>query len=119
MVNQASALQRLWEDTCSIYTKEKTTNETTKRTEFAEKLLHENQPCKLSFETLASTSEMNNAPSLRQGVKLFISNTLSIPAGSKIVVTRNGVQYTYKNSGEPGVFTHHQEISLELFEGWA
>ena len=119
MVNQANALQMLWKDTCSIYTKEKTTNSTTKRTEFTEELLYENQSCKLSFETLTSTTGMNHAPSISQGVKLFISNMLSIPAGSKIVVTRNGVQYIYKNSGEPGVFTYHQEIPLELFEGWA
>lgn len=119
MVSQLKALQLLWKDTCSIYIREKTTNEVTKRTEFTEKPLYENQPCKLSFETLTSTNEVNNAPSIGQGVKLFISNGLSIPAGSKIVVTRNGSTFTYKQSGEPGVFTHHQEISLELFEGWA
>lgn len=119
MVNHAAALQRLWKDTCSIYIKGKKTNEITKRTEFTEELLYENQSCKLSFETLTSTTGMNHAPSISQGVKLLISNMLSIPAGSKIVVTRNGVEYAYKNSGEPGVFTHHQEISLELFKGWA
>ena len=119
MVNTLSALQKLWNDTCSVYTKAKSTNQTTKRTEFTEAVVFENQPCKLSFETLTSTNEIDHAPSVGQGAKLFISNLLSIPAGSKIVVTRSGSTYTYKQSGEPGVFTYHQEISLELFEGWA
>ncbi len=119
MVDTSSALQMLWNDTCSVYTRAKATNATTKRTEFNEVAAFLNQPCKLSFETLTSTTETDHAPSVSQGAKLFISKQLSIPAGSKIVVTRGGSTYTYKQSGEPGVFTHHQEIQLELFEGWA
>lgn len=119
MVDTSKALQKLWNDTCSIYTYGKTVNSTTKRTEFAESLLYENQPCKLSFETLTSTSEADHAPSIAQGVKLFIDVGLSIPDGSKVVITRGLNTFTYKSSGEPGIFTNHQEINLELFEGWA
>lgn len=113
------ALQRMWKDTCSVYVQEKRKNESTKRTEFVEVALFENQPCKLSFESLTTTKETNHAPSVTQGVKLFIDNELSIPSGSKIVVTRKDKSFTYKSSGEPGVFTYHQEINLEIFEGWA
>lgn len=119
MVNQEKALQKLWKDVCSVYIQDKQTNPTTKRTEFVELLLIENQPCKLSFETLTSTNETDHAPSVSQGAKLFVSNTLVIPEGSKIVVKRNASTFTYKQSGEPGVFTYHQEIPLELFKGWA
>lgn len=119
MVNTSKALQKLWNDTCSIYTYGKTVNPTTKRTEFAESVLHENQPCKLSFETLTSTDEVSHAPSISQGVKLFIGVGLSIPDGSEVVITRGSNTFTYKSSGEPGIFTNHQEINLELFEGWA
>ena len=119
MVNTKEALQKLWNDTCSVYTYGKTVNATTKRTEFAETLLYDNQPCKLSFESLSATAEDNHAPRITQGVKLFVDNLLSIPDGSKVVITRGSNTFTYKSSGEPGIFTNHQEINLELFEGWA
>lgn len=119
MVIQEKALKLLWKDTCSVFIQSKKTNETTKRTEFEEIPLYENQPCKLSFETLTSTTETDHAPSVSQGAKLFVSNELFIPAGSKIVITRKNTTFSYKQSGEPGVFTYHQEIPLELFDGWA
>lgn len=119
MVNQKKALQRFWKDVCSVFIQDKKVNEVTKRTEFVETALFENQPCKLSFETLTSISETDHAPSVTQGVKLFLDNEYSVPAGSKIVVVRNQKTFTYKASGEPGVYTNHQEIPLELFEGWA
>ena len=28
-------------------------------------------------------------------------------------------EFTFSHSGESGVFTHHQEIYLELWKGWA
>lgn len=112
-------LEKLWEDSCTVYIREKTTDATTKRTVYADYKLYENQPCKLSFETLTSTTEADHTPLVVQRVKLFVGNELDIPAGSKIVITRNNKTYTYKASGEPGVFTHHQEILLEQFEGWA
>ena len=31
----------------------------------------------------------------------------------------NEVTMDYKNTGKPAVYDSHQEISLELFEGWA
>lgn len=109
----------MWKDTCSVYIQDKKKNESTKRTEFVEVALFENQPCKLSFESLTTTKETNHAPSVTQGAKLFIDNGLTIPSGAKIVVTRQGKTFTYQSSGEPGVFTNHQEINLELFERWA
>ena len=119
MVKQKKALQLFWKDSCSVFIQSKKQNLTTKRNEFDETALFENQPCKLSFETLTSTSETDHAPSISQGVKLFLDSELSVPAGSKVVVVRNGRTFTYKASGEPGVFTNHQEIPLELFESWA
>ena len=55
-------------------------------------------------------------------VKLFLSPDVKVPAGCKIIVTRpNDVErtFTYSRSGEPGVFSNHQEIMLEPFRGWA
>lgn len=51
----------------------------------------ENQPCKLSFETIAATVQTDTAAALSQGVKVFLSPDVSIKAGSKLTVTQNGV----------------------------
>ena len=90
-------------------------------TNFQEVTVLEDQPCKLSFETLTSSTG-DPVATVSQSVKLFISPDVEIPAGCKIVVTRfNDLErtFTYSRSGEPGIFTNHQEIMLEPFKGYA
>lgn len=122
MVNaQRKALERLWKDRCTVYRRVKVTDPKTKLTDFDEKPLLQDQPCKLSFETLNST-DGDHVATVAQSVKLFISPDVEIPAGCKIVVTRfNDLErtFTYSRSGEPGIFTNHQEIMLEPFKGYA
>ena len=122
MVNaQRKALERLWKDRCTVYHRVKVTDPKTKLTDFEEKPLLQDQPCKLSFETLNST-DGDHVATVAQSVKLFISPDVEIPAGCKIVVIRfNDLErtFTYSRSGEPGIFTNHQEIMLEPFRGWA
>ena len=122
MVNvQRKALERLWKDRCTVYHRVKVTDPKTKLTDFDEKPLLQDQPCKLSFETLNST-DGDHVATVAQSVKLFISPDVEIPAGCKIVVTRfNDLErtFTYSRSGEPGIFTNHQEIMLEPFKGYA
>lgn len=118
---QRKALERLWKDRCTVYHKVKVKDPDTKLTDFDEKPLLQDQPCKLSFETLSST-DGDPVATLTQSVKLFISPDVKIPAGCKIVVTRfNDLErtFTYANSGEAGVFTNHQEILLEPWKGYA
>ena len=112
MVNKAvrTALERLWKDRCSIFIREEVTDPVTHLTDSEEKPLLQDQPCKLSLATA------------QQVVKLFLSPDVKVPAGCKIIVTRpNDVErtFTYSRSGEPGVFSNHQEIMLEPFRGWA
>ena len=122
MVNaQRKALERLWKDRCTVYHRVKVTDPKTKLTDFDEKPLLQDQPYKLSFETLNST-DGDHVATVAQSVKLFISPDVEIPAGCKIVVTRfNDLErtFTYSRSGEPGIFTNHQEIMLEPFKGYA
>ena len=113
------AIKSLWIDACTVYTQEKTKDEVTKRTVFTEACVFEDEPCKLSFETITSTDDESHAQTLTQSVKLFLSSDVEIPPGSKIVVTRKGKNYKYKQSGPPGVFTYHQEVPLEFLEEWA
>lgn len=123
MVNKAvrTALERLWQDRCSIFIREEVTDPTTHLTDSEEKPLLQDQLCKLSFETLTSTNG-DEVATAQQVVKLFLSPDVKVPAGCKIVVTRpNDMErtFTYARSGEPGVFSNHQEIMLEPFRGWA
>lgn len=87
-------------------------------TSFQEVTVLEDQPCKLSFETLTSNSG-DPVATISQGVKLFLSPDVEIKAGSKIIVTQHGRTTEYSNSGVPAVYPTHQEIMLTLFNGWA
>lgn len=79
----------------------------------------EDQPCKLSFETLKAAAQTDAAAAVTQVTKLFASPDVTIKAGSKITVTQDGVTTDYTASGIPAVYATHQEIMLELFERWA
>ena len=90
-----AALESLWCDRCTVYAKEKVTDPKTHLTDFQETVILENQPCKLSFETLAAVSG-DPVAAVSQSVKLFLSPDVEIPAGCKIVVTRpGGAQLSY------------------------
>lgn len=79
----------------------------------------ENQPCKLSFETLSNAVQTDTVATISQGVKVFLSPDVSIKPGSKLTVTQNGVTTAYKSSGVPAVYPTHQEIMLELSNNYA
>ena len=117
MVN--NPLEMLWKGLCDVFVKEAVTDPITKRTSFTPATLYSNQPCRISFQTLRSTNEKTNAAEVTQVTKLFISKDLTIPPGSKITISQNGNTQSYEMSGEPGIYTNHQEIVLNLFKGWS
>lgn len=113
------ALESLYTGTCTVieYKKVKKPN---KSIGFEEVVVLENQPCRVSYKTINSTSATDNAVSVvTQVTKLFISNDVYISTGSKIISVQNGVTTEYKSSGEPAHYETHQEIILELFKGWS
>ncbi len=114
-----SAIKRLWDGKCTVIIREPKTNEVNGRTEDEEKALYTDEPCRISFDTVDSAESSDGASRPVQSIKLFIDAKLDIPAGSKITVTRKGVTADYERSGKPAVYSCHQEISLELFRGWA
>ena len=116
---------------CTISIKSKQFNQTTKQTEFVDTVLIENQPCRLSYLNLypsegnvqhgfisnnVSSKERDRFYVKYQTIKLFISPLVNVPPGSKITVTQNNQTQVYKSSGQPAVYTNHQEIELELFD---
>lgn len=112
------AIESLYRDKCSIveYRSYKKANKSTGQKEFT---VIENQPCKLSFSTVKSNTETASAEMVTQVVKLFIAPEIVIKPGSKIIVEHEGRTIAYKNSGEPGIYPSHQEVMLELFDGWS
>ena len=117
---QRKALEKLWKDRCTIIQRVEVTDPDTMLTDFEEKPPLQDQPCKLSFETLTS-AEGDPVATVSQVVKLFLSPDVVVPAGCKVIVTRpNDLErvFTFSSSGVPGVFSNHQEIPLKLFRGW-
>lgn len=113
------AIESTYEGVCSIVEYKAVIDEETKITRQEEVTVLENQPCKLSFEKLNAVVQTETAAAISQGTKLFISPEITIKGGSKIVVVQNGITGEYSASGEPAVYSSHQEIMLELFKGWA
>lgn len=117
------AIESLYKDRCNIIERKEVTNPITKKTSFEEVNIVEDHPCKLSFGSIATTSD-GSAAEMSQIVKLFISPDINVNPGSKIVVTRivgegTKIETSYSNSGKPAIHTNHQEIELELFERWS
>ncbi|MDP4152600.1 MAG: hypothetical protein Q8865_04040 [Bacillota bacterium] len=115
MVN---SLKALWNGVSNITVQTEVTDPVTKRTSFEPVELVTDEPCRLSFKNIANAVETATGNKVSQVVKLFLSPEINVPAGAKITVTQNGRTTAYKNSGEPAVYSSHQEIILELFKGW-
>lgn len=113
------ALQSLWQGTCDVIVQEQHKDPNTKRMVKEERKLYTGVPCRLSFETVAAAGASGHAAGISQEVKLFLGREIRVPEGSKLVVTQNGTTTAYRQSGPPAVYSHHQEIRLELAESWA
>ena len=116
----AQAIKSLWRGVCTVTVRNNgTTNEDTGRTVASEVDTCKDEPCRISFGTVATPEITDNAARPVQSITLFIDPSVEIPPGSKITVTQNGVTGEYEQSGVPAVYTNHKEIPLELFKGWA
>ena len=113
MKSVKSHVESMWIDRCTIKLFQEVTDPVTHITDFTEKVICQNQPCKLSHDKFPVTGE-GIAPGRVLTVKLFLSPALSIPAGAVIeVMTHAGVEERYKASGVAAVYTNHQEVNLE------
>ena len=110
--------EKLYDCKCDIV-EYKEIQKTNKSTNFDEVKTLENQPCKISYESISN----NYFPFFISRIistKLFISPDIEIKTGSKIIVTNSlNEVIEYKSSGKPAKYDTHQEIMLELFEGWS
>ena len=118
VVKARKAIESLYDDVCTITEHQKVKREN-KSTGFDDVVVLENQPCRLSYQTVTNAKPTETASSIVQTTKVFLAPEIKVKPGSKITITHKGVTTEYKNSGEPAIYNTHQEIVLELFKGWA
>lgn len=118
-----SPLSILWKGRATIWEYENVTDPETHQTTQREVILVEDEPCRISFSSEATSNAVTQpnagVSEMTQFILLFIRPDLTIDAGSVIEVTQNGRTTKYKRSGMPAVYTNHQEIKLTLYEDYA
>lgn len=112
------AIESLYDGKCTITEYQKFKKEN-KSTGFQEVVVHEDIACRLSFKAINSANPSNTASSVSQTIKVFLAPEINVKPGSKVSITQNGVTTDYKASGQPAFYSTHQEVILELFEGWS
>lgn len=117
MVKARKALETLYDGRCTITEHQKVKNPN-KSTGFAEVVVLENEPCRLSFSTTTNANQTETSASVTQVTKIFLAPEITIKPGSKLTVTQNGVTTDYELSGKPALYSTHQEIVVVLFKGW-
>ena len=113
LVNPLSAL---WIGRCTVYEYQSVTDPYTFQT--TQKLVPVlvDEPCRLSYKQEQATNIQNGAAVVSQSITLFIRPDLAINPGSVIEITQHGVTTRYKGSGQPAIYTNHQQIVLNLYE---
>lgn len=114
MVN--NPLATLWTGRCTIYEYENVVDPETYQTTQREVPVLENEPCRLSYNFEQATNIRSGAAVVSQSITLFIRPDLVIKPGSVIEITQNNVTERYNGSGQPAIYTNHQEIILQLYE---
>ncbi len=110
------AVEATYSGTLTVTEMKKDMDTRSKLTKTGPVVVLEDQPCRLSFETLRAAVQTDTAAAVTQITKLFVSPDVVIRPGSKITVTQDNVTTDYTRSGVPAVYPTHQEIVLELFK---
>ena len=109
-------LTLLWTGKCTIYEFQDEVNPITFQTTQKEVPVLVDEPCRLSYNHEQATDIQSGAAVVSQSITLFIRPDLEIKPGSVIEITQNNVTERYKGSGQPAVYTNHQQIILQLYE---
>lgn len=117
-IKLVKAVESLYDGRCTITEYQKVKKEN-KSTQFEEVVVLENQPCRMSHKNANPTNNTGTASAVTQTITVYLSPDIDVKPGSKMTITQNGVATVYKSSGKPSVYSSHQEVPLELFEGWS
>lgn len=118
LVKVRNTLEKTYKGKCTITEHQKITK-ADHSTVFQDVIVYQDKPCRLSFESVTTTDQTESANKLVQTIKLFISPDIVIKPGSKISVKQDNINADYKSSGVSAIYPTHQEIYLDVFEGWA
>lgn len=110
-------IERLYEDTCTIYRYEKTTDPDTEETVQKAVAVYTDQACRVSQKMLGTNNQTDAQNDIKYETKLFIAPELEIKQGDMIEVTRVNVTRKYE-AGEPFLYPSHQEVSIQR-KDWA
>ena len=117
MVKARKAIEKMYVHTCTIVIKDKV-KQKDYSTKLVDKVLIEDQPCRISFSNISTVDETSHSGLKQQTIKLFIAPEINIKEGSKIIVNHDGIESLFSKSGVPAVYPTHQEINLEIFKDW-
>lgn len=118
MVKARKAVESLYDGRCTITEYQKIKKEN-KSTGFDEVVVLENIPCRMSYKSVNSTNQTDTAGAVTQGITVYLSPDILVKPGSKLTITQNDVTVEYKSSGQPAIYSTHQEVPLVLFKGWS
>lgn len=110
-------LATLWVGRCTIYEYEDVVDPKTYQTTQKEVPVLIDEPCRLSYNYEQATNIQSGAAVVSQSITLFIRPDLVIKPGSVIEITQNNVKERYHGSGQPAIYSNHQEIILQLYDG--
>ena len=109
-------LATLWIGKCTIYEYQNITDPFSYQTTQKLTPVLKDEPCRISYNHEQSTDMKSGAAVVSQSITLFIRPDLRINPGSVIEVTQHGVTEKYKGSGQPAIYSNHQQIILDLYE---
>lgn len=112
-------IEQMYEDSCTVYEQMDVFDKKTKVKKGKRVAILEDEPCRLSFSRLEAGEKADPASMPPQTVKLFISPDIDIKTGCVIEIRHKGRTYEYERSGQPAVYSSHQEIVLQLYERWS
>lgn len=112
-------IEQTYEDSCSVYEQTDVFDKKTKVKKGKKVAILEDEPCRLSFSRLEAGEKADPASAPSQTAKLFISPDIDIKTGCVLEIKHKGRTYEYERSGQPAVYSSHQEIVLQLRERWS
>lgn len=110
-----TALEQLYEGKCTVFVKSKLKAEDGS-TVYVDTIVHTDVPCRLSHESFPSNQRSEQLANRSSSIKLYLDTDKQIPSGSRIEVTQYGETVVYWMSGQPKIYSTHQEIELSLKE---
>lgn len=109
----------LYEATADVFVRRPFKDPRTKATKPGPpELVEEAVPCRISHDGQPPSDSSTGLPTAGHAAKLFCAPGVSIPPGSKVIVTQDGVTEYFASAGIAAKYCSHQEINLDEWGGW-